>query len=36
MSVEEWNAIPDIAMPDSHTRDAVAHGAPVDVPAERV
>lgn len=36
MSVEEWNAIPDIAMPDSHTRDAAAQGAPADVPAERV
>ncbi|MDQ2971874.1 MAG: response regulator [Pseudomonadota bacterium] len=36
MTAEEWNAIPDIAMPDSDTRDAAAHGAPVDVPAERV
>lgn len=36
MSAEEWNAIPDIAMPDAYTRDAVAQGVPVDVPAERV
>ncbi|MGH8164659.1 MAG: hypothetical protein ACREP1_10030, partial [Rhodanobacteraceae bacterium] len=36
MSAEEWNAIPDIAMPDSDTRDATAQSGRVDIPAERM
>ncbi|MEO6968774.1 MAG: response regulator [Rhodanobacteraceae bacterium] len=36
MSAEEWNAIPDIAMPDSHTRDAAVQSGRVELPAERM
>lgn len=36
MSAEEWNAIPDVAMPDSEIRDTVAQGVPMDIPSERV
>lgn len=36
MNDEKWNAIPDVAMPDSHTGDAVARELREDETAEKV